>query len=186
MRQIILRPDFDQILAEESVAPISVVAIYFESLEQCAHLLKDVGFLQREPTAKIQSAIDLSIILKRFAEIFISFKGRDNYFDAKWSPGFLQLILSKMHKWDMVMLESPLEESDSTHLLIALRRTLLTESALAIKHILESTKIFQDGLPQDILSWLIFLEKRGFRILSPSVLYNHESILGLVLAESYG
>jgi hypothetical protein len=189
LQKVSAQPDFDMLIAEAKMTPVSTLGVYADFLDECEQNLIDSGFIVRGPASRMQAAIDYVILLKRIAALHSQGKTREPSFGQRWNGVAIEAIFVKLQRWDSVLKEvkeSPPEIYSSSESSIRSQKILEIKLAQAVKAVLTTDMNFTNGIPDTTLYWLIDMERRGMRILGPTIIGNYESTLGLILAESYG
>ncbi|KAJ3416658.1 hypothetical protein HDV05_000488 [Chytridiales sp. JEL 0842] len=108
-----------------------------------------------------------------------------------WDMAPRRSVVMRFQEWYTIIEEvsgfSPPGTTKTTEdKLSSYRRRLLKKIGLAAESIFGLGDMFEGGVLQpEVLTWMAKVEAAGFKVFTPTMLYNYENALGTVLAHSY-
>ncbi|KAI8622831.1 hypothetical protein BC830DRAFT_1223695 [Chytriomyces sp. MP71] len=204
IRSLCQNRDFEIIAREPSVFQSSIIEIIVDFIRMTQTSLQDCDFLRDGPVLRVKLAINFCAVVSRLAysiftaqrfildeqEVFIDGVSRPSMFLDISFPGLgwdTPPRLAVLHL--LKNLTTAAEDAYGFNALpkVTLYRTrLLDKVGLATENLLVLGDIFEgEALPADVLLWLCKLQRSGYNVFPPAILYNYENALGTVLAHSY-
>lgn len=163
----------------------------------CLAEFSESDFIVKGNIPRIKAAIDISIIVHRLSfclntvgrlllrqaridENMEPFKAFDR---AKWQINQRRPTVFLFKIWH----QAALSEEQKDKKLGSLKKKLSHNIGLAMTQLMLMGELFTEGdpLPPGMLTWLVTMESRGYRVFLPDFLIHFEDALGTVLGSSY-
>ncbi|KAJ3026654.1 UNVERIFIED_CONTAM: hypothetical protein HDU68_005289 [Siphonaria sp. JEL0065] len=204
IRSLSQNRDFEIIAREPSVFQSSIIEIIVDFIRMTQSTLQDLNFTQESNLLRVKLSINFCTVVARLAyaiftaqrfimdeqEVFIDGVSRPSLFLDISFPG---LGWDLPPRQDAVYMLQDLTAAVEASIefvgvpkMVQYQEILLEKIGLAAECLLVLGDVFEgDALPADLLLWLSKLQRSGFNVYPPSLLYNYENALGTVLAHSY-
>ncbi|KAJ3135053.1 hypothetical protein HK100_003069 [Physocladia obscura] len=205
IRSLSQNRDFEIIAREPSVFQSSIIEIIVDFIRMTQITLQNLDFRSETGILRTKLAINFASVSARLAySVFTAQRfildEQDVYIDGVSRPSMFLDITFPGLGWDPQPRQSALlllkdlttavESSVGTDLTVPkmahYQRILIDKIGVATEMLLVLGDVFDgDALPADLLLWLSKLQRSGFNVYPPPLLYNYENALGTVLAYSY-
>ncbi|KAJ1558607.1 hypothetical protein HK096_009170, partial [Nowakowskiella sp. JEL0078] len=211
IRCICQNPNWESLVAEESIFPNSISEVCIEFLRMGEMSLKsDPNMLASGPVFRIKTAINFCVIVERLSEALLPIFTQIENLNATrkghvqenselwWRAESRRNILNLLKHWyniitDLGVAVASGQNSDRQKMLYY-RHRLVGKIGQTVEKLLNIGDPFENrspngneitSIPQDILVWMGKLQSNGYSVFTPAVLYNYGSMLGSVLEHSY-
>ncbi|KAJ3353082.1 hypothetical protein HDU83_007237 [Entophlyctis luteolus] len=205
IRSLSQNRDFEIIAREPSVFQSSIIEIIVDFIRMTQITLQNLDFRTEASISRTKLAINFAVVSSRLAfSIFTAqrfiLNEQDVYIDGVSRPSLFLDITFPGLGWDILPRQSALNLlKDLTNAVEAsvgydlpipkiahYQRILIDKIGIAAEMLLVLGDVFEgDALPADTLMWLSKLQRTGFNVYPPVLLFNYENALGTVLAYSY-
>ncbi|TPX32743.1 hypothetical protein SmJEL517_g04215 [Synchytrium microbalum] len=175
LRYICQSPDFTILAREPSVVPTPIVAVLSEVLSTIETILGS-GAEVAVSTMKLRMTCNHCVIVDRLSETLLS--GPANLSEL-WPPAIRNQTFRHLLLWSSTLHDTTAPTSNKTG-------QIRPYIGVAVESLLDYADVYEGrALPRENLQALVRMESEGRRVFGPTLLYNLDHVIGVVMVQAY-